>query len=48
VLTPLEVHEEMYAAIPNAELRMIEDSGHLPTMERPEAVNQAMRDWLKS
>ena len=46
VLTPLEVHEEMQAAIPGAELCIIEDSGHLPTMERPDAVNQAMRQWL--
>ena len=46
VLTPLAGHEEMQAAIPGAELSVIEDSGHLPTMERPEAVNQAMRDWL--
>jgi pimeloyl-ACP methyl ester carboxylesterase len=46
VLTPLAVHEEMQAAIPGSQLCVIEDSGHLPTMERPEAVNQAMRDWL--
>jgi len=46
VLTPLAGHEEMQAAIPNAKLIVVEDSGHLPTMERPEAVNQAMRDWL--
>ena len=46
VLTPLERHVEMQAAIPNSELRVIEECGHLSTMERPEAVNQAMRDWL--
>lgn len=45
-LTPLAGHEEIQAAIPHAQLEVIEDCGHLSTMERPEAVNQAMRDWL--
>ncbi|MDP6343124.1 MAG: alpha/beta fold hydrolase [Alphaproteobacteria bacterium] len=45
-LTPLDVHEEMAAAIVGARLVVIEDCGHLSTMERPEAVNQAMRAWL--
>jgi hypothetical protein len=25
---------------------VIEDSGHMATVERPEAVTAAMRDWL--
>lgn len=44
--TPLELHEEMAAAIAGSRLVIVEDCGHLPTMERPEAVNAAMRDWL--
>ena len=28
-------------------LVVIEDAGHLPTMERPEAVNAALRAWLE-
>jgi pimeloyl-ACP methyl ester carboxylesterase len=44
--TPIDAHEEMAAAIPNATLVVIEDCGHLSTMERPQAVNAAMRDWL--
>lgn len=45
-LTPLERHQEMAAGIPGAELAVIEDCGHLATMERPESVNAAMRAWL--
>ena len=44
--TPVELHEEMAAAIPGARLVVIEDCGHLAPIERPEAVNAAMRDWL--
>jgi pimeloyl-ACP methyl ester carboxylesterase len=45
-LTPLELSQEMANLIPNAKLTIIPDCGHLSTMERPEAVNRAMRDWL--
>ncbi len=46
VLTPLARHEEMQAAIPEAQLCIVEQCGHLSTMERPEAVNRALRGWL--
>ncbi|MDA1100146.1 MAG: alpha/beta fold hydrolase [Proteobacteria bacterium] len=46
LLTPLTRHEEMQAAIPDARLSVIEQCGHLSTMERPDEVNQALRDWL--
>lgn len=45
-LTPPEVAEEMAAAIPSARLVVIEDCGHLSTLERPQAVTALMRDWL--
>ena len=45
-ITPLEVHEEMAAGIPGAELVVVDDCGHLSTLERPEAVNEALRRWL--
>jgi pimeloyl-ACP methyl ester carboxylesterase len=45
-LTPVKVHEEMIAALPDARLVVIEDCGHLSTMEAPEAVTAAMRAWL--
>ncbi len=45
-LTPLECSEEMAAAIPEAKLTVVEECGHLSTLERPDAVNAAMRAWL--
>lgn len=46
--TPLEVHEEIAAAIPNARLCVVEDSGHMSTIEQPHAVTALMRDWLEN
>jgi pimeloyl-ACP methyl ester carboxylesterase len=45
-LTPLGWHEEMASLIPGAELVVIEECGHLSTMERPGEVTAAMRRWL--
>jgi len=45
-LTPPALHEEMAAQIPGALLEVIEDCGHLSTMERPDAVDAALRIWL--
>jgi pimeloyl-ACP methyl ester carboxylesterase len=45
-LTPLELHEEMARAIPGANLRAIEECGHLSTLERPEEVSAALVTWL--
>lgn len=47
VLTPLAFHQEMLAAIPQARLEIIEQCGHLSTLERPEAVNGLLRRWLQ-
>jgi pimeloyl-ACP methyl ester carboxylesterase len=44
--TPVEVHEEMAAGIPGARLVIVEECGHLTTLERPDEVNAAMRGWL--
>jgi pimeloyl-ACP methyl ester carboxylesterase len=46
-LTPLELHEEMAATIPDAELVVVEDCGHLSTMERPAETGSALRLWLE-
>jgi pimeloyl-ACP methyl ester carboxylesterase len=45
-LTPVAVHEEMAGAIHGAKLVVVEDCGHLSTLEQPERVTEAMRDWL--
>ncbi|WP_404482617.1 alpha/beta fold hydrolase [Novosphingobium sp. BL-52-GroH] len=39
---------DMAAAIPGAVLRQVPRCGHMATMEQPEAVNAALRDWLAS
>jgi pimeloyl-ACP methyl ester carboxylesterase len=39
-------HEEMAAAIPNSTLAIIPDCGHMSTMERPDAITQALQSWL--
>ncbi|MDR8071384.1 alpha/beta hydrolase [Burkholderia cenocepacia] len=44
--SPLARHEAMCETIPGARLQVIEDSGHMTTMEQPEAVSAALGEWL--
>ena len=46
-LTPVDLSQEIAAAIPGAKLEIVEDCGHLSTMEQPDAVNRALRAWLQ-
>ena len=48
VLTPVQDHTEMAAGIRNAQLKVVDDCGHLSPLERPEPVTKAMRAWLKA
>jgi pimeloyl-ACP methyl ester carboxylesterase len=45
-LTPVELAREIAAGIPGAKLKIVPDCGHLSTLERPAAVNRALREWL--
>jgi pimeloyl-ACP methyl ester carboxylesterase len=45
---PLESGEALRAALPDAEWRIIDDAGHLPMEEQPEAFNAALLAWLES
>lgn len=47
-VTPLEVHAEMQAAIPGAQLAIIEQCAHLSTLGQPEQVSAILRNWLQS
>lgn len=47
VLCPVKRHVFMAELIPGAQLEVIEDAGHLPTLEAPEAVCDALRGWLR-
>jgi pimeloyl-ACP methyl ester carboxylesterase len=44
--TPLDSAEEIARLTPGARLCVIEECGHLSSMERPHAVTALMRDWL--
>ena len=44
--SPLAGHQEMAALVPNSKLVVIENSGHMSTMERPEDVTAAMTLWF--
>ena len=39
-------HEQMVALIPGARLQVIENSGHMTTMERPQVVGEALAEWM--
>ncbi len=45
--TPPELAREIAAGIPNAKLIVIPDSGHLSTLEQPQAVTQALVNWMR-
>lgn len=44
--SPLARHEEMARMISGARLEIIEDSGHMITMERPQATTAVLQAWL--
>ena len=47
-LTPLADHQFMAAGIASARLVVVEDCGHLATLERPAEVTAALRAWLQA
>lgn len=47
LLCPLERYELMRNLIKGSTLKIVDHAGHLPTLEQPEAVNQAVDDWLR-
>lgn len=44
-ICPLKLHEEMAEAIPNSTLKIIEECGHLSTLEQPHLVNKTIIEW---
>jgi pimeloyl-ACP methyl ester carboxylesterase len=48
VLTPPALAQEIAEGISGARLVVIPDCGHLSTLERPQAVNQALIEWMAS
>jgi pimeloyl-ACP methyl ester carboxylesterase len=44
--SPVDQHRLIAAAIPNAELRVIPEAGHMLPVEAPIAFNRCIGDWL--
>ncbi len=44
-ICPSKLHEEMAEAIPNSTLKIIEECGHLSTLEQPYLINNTIIDW---
>lgn len=47
VITPPELAEEMASGIKHAKLRIIEQCGHLSTLDQPEEVSRLLVGWIK-
>lgn len=45
--SPLARHQEMHTLVPGSDLVVIEDSGHMTTMEQPQPVSAALARWLR-
>ncbi len=43
---PMRRHEFMAELIPNATLVVLEGAGHMPLLEQPDAVTDALQSWL--
>lgn len=47
-LMPVEVVREIAEGIPGARFEVVKDSGHMTSIEQPEALTRLLRDWLSS
>nr|WP_263618909.1 alpha/beta hydrolase [Ruegeria profundi] len=47
-ITPQRKHAFMAELIPDAELKVVDEAGHLPTLEAAQVVNQALTEWLST
>lgn len=47
-LCPVERHQLMHKLISGSQLEIIEEAGHLPTLEQPEKTNALIKEFLES
>ena len=47
-LMPVELLEELAAGIPGARLAIVEDSGHMASIEQPDEVAALVRAWIEA
>ena len=45
-LCTVERHEMMHNMISNSELRIINNAGHMPTLEQPSETTEILKEWL--
>jgi pimeloyl-ACP methyl ester carboxylesterase len=45
-ITPVRYSQEMASLIPGSRLVVVPECGHLSSLEAPDAVNRALREWL--
>ncbi len=45
-LSSMEMHEEIASTVPDATLVVIEECGHLSSLEQPQAVTALLRYWM--
>lgn len=46
-LCPVRRHEFMATLVAGADLHIVENAGHLPTLEQPEDVTSALMGWMR-
>lgn len=46
-LCPRDRHDQMHALMPQSTLEIVENAGHLPTLEQPERTTAALIRWLE-
>jgi len=47
-IMPVEILEELARAIPGARLAIVEDSGHMASIEQPAEVTKLLEEWLSA
>lgn len=47
-VTPTKLQMKMNAAVPGSRLVVIPGAGHAATFEKEDAMNAALRDWLRA
>lgn len=45
-LCPVDDHRAIHAALAGSTLEIVDGAGHLPVLEKPDAVNAALRRWM--
>ena len=45
-LCNIRLHERMHELIKKSTFNVIDDAGHLPTLENPEKINRILQEWL--